>query len=78
MEQSEGEIPIYAPKHVEAMLGKVVCFSPEYFFEPFGSGQIRIAFYHAGHIVGASSIYIQGKEGSFFIPEIFQLLISRQ
>jgi Cft2 family RNA processing exonuclease len=66
MEQSEGEIPIYAPKHVEAMLGKVVCFSPEYFFEPFGSGQIRIAFYHAGHIVGASSIYIQGKEGSFF------------
>lgn len=66
MDQCDGEIPIYAPKHVEMMLGRIICFSPEYPFEPFKEGQVKVTFYHAGHIAGASAIYIQGQEGSFF------------
>lgn len=66
MEQQEGEIPIYAEVHVKQMMDRIICFSPEYAIQPFKDAEIKVTFYHAGHIVGASCIYIQGKEGSAF------------
>ncbi len=66
MEQQEGEIPIYAEVHVKQMMDRIICFSPEYAIQPFEDAEIKVTFYHAGHIVGASCIYIQGKEGSAF------------
>lgn len=66
MEQREGEIPIYAEVHVKQMMDRIICFSPEYNIHPFKDAQLKVTFYHAGHIVGASCVYIQGKEGSVF------------
>lgn len=66
MEQQEGEIPIYAEVHVKQMMDRILCFSPEYAIQPFKDAELKVTFYHAGHIVGASCIYIQGKEGSVF------------
>lgn len=66
MGQQEGEIPIYAKTHVEQMLNRILCFSPEYAIQPFNDIQLKVIFYHAGHIAGGSCIYIQGGEGSVF------------
>lgn len=66
MEHRETEIPAYAPVHVEEMLKRIVCYSFEYTFFPFQDKDIQVTFYQAGHILGASAIYIQGKEGSIF------------
>lgn len=66
MSQQEGEIPIYAEKHVVDMLDRIVCFSPEHPIVPFKDSDLKVTFYSAGHILGASSIYIQSKEGNIF------------
>ncbi len=73
MGQNEGEIPIYAEAHVVNMLNRIRCFSPEYPVEIFKDSEIKVTFYHAGHIVGASSIYVQGKEGSLFYSGDFSM-----
>lgn len=62
MDNTEGEIPIYAEKHVQDMLNMIICYSPQYAFEALDD--IKVTFYNAGHIAGAVLIYIQGKEGS--------------
>lgn len=64
MNNAEGEIPIYAENHVQGMLSRIVCYSPQYPFEPIKGTDVKVTFYNAGHIVGAALIYIQGKEGS--------------
>lgn len=64
MNNAEGEIPIYAEKHVQEMLSRIICYSPQYTFEPIKDSDIKITFYNAGHIAGAALIYIQGKEGT--------------
>jgi Cft2 family RNA processing exonuclease len=66
MDRQEGEIPIYAEVHVENMLGRILCFSPEYTIQPFNDVDIKVTFYHAGHIAGASSVFLQSGEGSLF------------
>jgi Cft2 family RNA processing exonuclease len=66
MGQQEGEIPIYAEVHVEHMLNRILCFSPEYTIRPFNDSDIKVTFYHAGHIAGGSSIFLQSGEGSVF------------
>ena len=66
MDQQEGEIPIYAEVHVRHMMNRILCFSPEYTMQPFSDSDIKVTFYHAGHIAGASCVLIQGKEGSVF------------
>lgn len=60
------EIPIYAENHVQEMLDKSLCYSPEYTFKPFKDSEIAVTFYNAGHVAGAVSIYITGKAGSLF------------
>ncbi|HZJ57130.1 MAG TPA: MBL fold metallo-hydrolase [Clostridia bacterium] len=73
MGYSEGEIPIYAESHVQDMLNRIRCFSPEYTIDLFEDSKVRATFYHAGHIAGAGSIYIQGEEGSFFYSGDFSM-----
>lgn len=64
MNNAEGEIPIYAENHVQDMLNRIVCYSPQYTFELIDNTDIKVTFYNAGHIAGAALIYIQGNEGS--------------
>ncbi len=64
MNNAEGEIPIYAENHVQDMLSRIVCYSPQYRFQPMKDTNIEVTFYNAGHIAGAALIYIQGKEGT--------------
>lgn len=64
MNNAEGEIPIYAENHVQDMLSRIVCYSPQYSFQPMKDTNIEVTFYNAGHIAGAALIYIQGKEGT--------------
>jgi len=64
--EREPEIPIYAENHVQEMLGRTVCFSPNFSFKLFSDSNITATFYSAGHIAGAASIYIVGSEGSLF------------
>lgn len=64
MGSRETEIPVYGKAHVEGMLGRIVCYSPNFTFEPLPG--IRVTLYQAGHIAGAACIYIQGQEGSLF------------
>ncbi|QAA34749.1 MBL fold metallo-hydrolase [Clostridium manihotivorum] len=64
MNNNEGEIPIYAEKHVLDMLDRSICYSPQFTFRPFNDNDIEVTFYIAGHIAGAVMIYIKGKEGT--------------
>jgi len=66
MNRQEGEIPIYAEKHVIDMLDRVVCVSPEHPMVPFDDRDIEVIFYSAGHILGAAGIYVKSSEGSIF------------
>jgi len=62
MEIAEDEIPIYAEKNVEDLLDRTLTYGFNYTFEPVE--EIRVTFFPAGHILGASMIFIQTKEGS--------------
>jgi len=62
MEIAEDEIPIYAEKNVEDLLDRTLTYGFNYTFEPVEG--IRVTFFPAGHILGASMIFIQTKEGS--------------
>ena len=66
MDRQEGEIPIYAEVHVENMLGRILCFSPEYTIQPFNDVDIKVTFIHAGHFAGACPVFLQSGEGSLF------------
>jgi len=62
MEIAEDEIPIYAEKNVEDLLDRTLTYGFNYTFEPVEG--IRVTFFPAGHILGASMIFIQTQEGS--------------
>lgn len=64
MERSEAEIPIYAESHVDDMLGRSVCYSPQYAFKPFSDRDVEVTLFDAGHIAGAAMIYLTSAEGS--------------
>ncbi|KNY26386.1 MBL fold metallo-hydrolase [Pseudobacteroides cellulosolvens] len=72
MEYRETEIPIFAEVHVKNMLDRILCFSPGFTFRPFDN-DVTITFYNASHVAGAASVYISGKEGSFFYSGDFSL-----
>ena len=73
MKNKESEIPIYAENHVLHMLDRILCFSPNYTIHPFQDKDIRITFYHGGHIAGAVLVYIQSKEGSILYTGDFSV-----
>ncbi|WAM32261.1 MBL fold metallo-hydrolase [Caldicellulosiruptor naganoensis] len=62
MDSKEDEIPIYAEKNVEDLLDRTITYGFNYTFEPLEG--IKVTFFPAGHILGASMIFIQTQEGS--------------
>jgi Cft2 family RNA processing exonuclease len=72
MDYKEDEIPIYTMTDVQAMLARIICFSPNYPFYPFDD-DFKVTFYDAGHIVGAAAIYIETSEGTLFYSGDFNL-----
>jgi predicted metal-dependent RNase len=73
MERDEADIPIYAEKHVVDMLERVICYSPQYYFNPVPGSELKVSFYTAGHIAGAAMAYIQGKEGTLLYTGDFSV-----
>lgn len=60
--KAEGELPIYSPLMVEAMIGAtrtVPFLQPIWLFE-----DLCLTFYPAGHILGAASLLLESSEGS--------------
>ena len=62
---NEGEIPIYAEKHVEQMLERIVCLFPQ---TPLmlPRSEIQLSFHQAGHILGAGCVELKSSSGSLF------------
>ncbi|MDP4178247.1 MAG: MBL fold metallo-hydrolase RNA specificity domain-containing protein [Bacillota bacterium] len=71
MNSREGEIPLYAETDVENMLNRVFTINYQVNFEILDG--IKLTFYPAGHIAGASCIYVTAKEGSFFYSGDFSI-----
>lgn len=71
MNNREAEIPLYAEKDVVAMLTHV--FPINYMVEFPIFEDIKICFYMAGHIAGASCVYIKSPEGSVFYSGDFSV-----
>jgi Cft2 family RNA processing exonuclease len=73
MNYKESEIPIFAENDVLNMLKRIKCHNFLYEFKPFKDKDITITFYPAGHIAGASCVFIQSKEGSIFYTGDFSV-----
>lgn len=71
MNSREGEIPLYAETDVENMLNRVFTINYQVNFEILDG--INLTFYPAGHIAGASCMYITAKEGNFFYSGDFSI-----
>jgi len=71
MNNRDAEIPLYAEVDVENMLNRIFTINYEVGFEIFDN--LKLAFYNAGHIAGASCVYLQGSEGSLFYSGDFSL-----
>ncbi len=64
MEYREDEIPHYSEQDVAAMLGRIFPIGYQTAFPVFDD--FTLTFYPAGHIAGASCIYLITEEGSLF------------
>ncbi|KYH30565.1 ribonuclease [Clostridium tepidiprofundi DSM 19306] len=71
MNNREAEIPLYADIDVENMLNRIFTINYQVEFEIFDD--IRLTFYNAGHIAGASCIYLKGKECAVFYSGDFSV-----
>ncbi|MGH4140786.1 MBL fold metallo-hydrolase [Clostridium sp.] len=71
MNNRDAEIPLYAQVDVEDMLNRIFTINYEVPFEIFYN--LKLTFYNAGHIAGASCVYLQGSEGSLFYSGDFSL-----
>jgi predicted metal-dependent RNase len=71
MNNREGEIPLYAEKDVESTLNRIFTVNYEVKFLIFED--IHITFYNAGHIAGASCVYLQSPEGAVFYSGDFSV-----
>ena len=71
MNNRDAEIPLYAQVDVEDMLNRIFTINYEVDFEIFDN--LKLTFYNAGHIAGASCLYLQGCEGSLFYSGDFSL-----
>lgn len=75
MNNREAEIPLYSQSDVENMLDRTFTINYESNF-PILEG-IELTFYTAGHIAGASCVYLISKEGSLFYSGDFSLFSQR-
>lgn len=64
MNNREAEIPLYAEIDVENMMNRIFTLNYEVSFKIFDT--VKLTFYNAGHIAGASCVYLQGVDGSLF------------
>ena len=71
MNNRDAEIPLYAEVDVENMLNRIFTINYEVGFEILDN--LKLTFYNAGHIAGASCVYLQGIEGSLFYSGDFSL-----
>ncbi len=72
MDLREDDIPIFSEIHVENMLNRTLCYSPNYDIYPF-LDDFEIRMYQAGHIPGAVCFYLVTQEGSFFYSGDFSM-----
>lgn len=75
MNNREAEIPLYAEKDVENTLNRIFTINYEVKFPIFED--IYITFYNAGHIAGASCVYVQSPEGAVFYSGDFSVFSQR-
>jgi len=75
MNSREAEIPLYAQKDVEDMLNRVFTINYQREFEILEG--IKLSFYQAGHIAGASLVYLTSNEGSIFYSGDFSIFSQR-
>ncbi len=71
MNNRDAEIPLYAQVDVENMLNRIFTINYEVPFEILDN--LKLTFHNAGHIAGASCVYLQGSEGSLFYSGDFSL-----
>lgn len=72
MNNRESEIPLYAESDVLNMLSRV--YTINYAVEREILEGVRLIFYPAGHIAGASAVYITTERGSLFYSGDFSLI----
>ncbi len=72
MEMKEEEIPTFAEVHVRNALNRIICYSPNFSFNPF-KDDLTVTFFNAGHIMGAVCIYVTSNEGSIFYSGDFSI-----
>lgn len=75
MNNREAEIPLYVEKDVESTLDRIFAINYEVKFPIFEN--IHITFYNAGHIAGASCVYLQSSEGAVFYSGDFSVFSQR-
>lgn len=66
----EGEIPLYAEKHVESLLKSIV---PVHLNEPFSIGPVRVRAIPAAHILGATMYYLETPAGNILFTGDFSI-----
>ncbi|MBE6068580.1 MAG: MBL fold metallo-hydrolase [Clostridium lundense] len=75
MNNREAEIPLYAELDMKNMLDRVFTINYEVEFPMFDD--LTVTFYNAGHIAGASLVYIKSEEGALFYSGDFSLFPQR-
>jgi Cft2 family RNA processing exonuclease len=65
-EQADGELPLYSEAAVESLLQRMVPVTPLRAFSPL-PGDPEVTFFPAGHILGACSVGVAGREGTVFV-----------
>ncbi len=64
--EREGDLPLYAPEAVELTLARMQAV-PHLVEVPICGGALRATWIPAGHILGATSIYIEGRRESLLM-----------
>ncbi|NOT56055.1 MAG: MBL fold metallo-hydrolase [Deltaproteobacteria bacterium] len=69
-QESEGELPLYAPTAVESLLQHVtpVSFGAP---TPIGNSRVTVTWFPAGHILGAACVGIEGTENGRTVRVLF-------
>lgn len=75
MNNRDAEIPLYAETDVESTLNRIITINYEVKFLIFEN--MYITFYNAGHIAGASCVYLQSSEGAVFYSGDFSVFSQR-
>jgi predicted metal-dependent RNase len=75
MNNRDAEIPLYAETDVENTLNRIFTINYEVKFPIFEN--MYVTFYNAGHIAGASCVYLQSPEGAIFYSGDFSVFSQR-